>query len=260
MFQLVRNLYKYRDLLSSLVHREIIARYKQSVLGPAWAVFQPLPLMVLFTMIRSFVGGIPSDGLPYPIFAYSALLPWTFFSNSVSFGTPSIVRNAGIIRKIYFPREIFPIATALTSFFDFLMASVIYMGLMIWYRIPVSPWLFLLPVFLVTQVILAIGIALIFSAIGAFRRDVVFGVPLLMQFWMFLNPIMYPLSSVPDQYRFLYLLNPMAGILDGYRSILVKHTAPEWTPVLYGVAGAVIVFYVGYLFFKSLEMRFADVV
>lgn len=253
------NLYRNRELLFALVKREYSARYKQSILGPAWAILQPFVLMVLFTIIRSFIS-IPSDGIPYPIFAYSALLPWTFFSNSISFASASIVQNAGILRKIYFPRELFPIAAALTSSIDFGLSFIIYIGMMIWYRISVSIWILLLPALLLTQLMLALGFALVFSAIGAFRRDVIFGTPLLMQFWMFLCPIMYPLSSVPEKYRAFYLLNPMAGLVDAYRTILVKQGAPELQPILFGLVGSIAVFLIGYWFFKSLEMRFADVV
>ena len=258
-FNLIGNLIQYRELLFVLVRKDIQARYRQSLLGPAWAIFQPLILMVLFTIIRSFVG-IPSEGIPYPIFVYSALLPWTFFSNSISWATPSLIQNRGIIQKIYFPRELFPLAAGLVSIFDFAMAFVLYVGLMIFYGIPVGFSILLLPVLLVVQVCLAMGISLVTSTFGVFRRDIVFAMPLLLQFWMFLCPVMYPLSAVPERYRSLYLLNPMSGIIDSYRMILVKGSMPELAPLVYGVVGSLVVLALGYAFFKSFEMRFADII
>lgn len=258
LYQL-KKLLEYRELLFELVKRRIITRYKQSILGPAWAILQPLVLMVMFTMIRFFVG-ISSDGIPYPIFVYSALLPWSFFANSVSFATPSIVQNAGIIRKIYFPRELFQIAAVLTSLFDFLIASIIYCALMVYYKISVSFWILLLPVLLLIQILLALGISFVTAAMSVFRRDLIHGVPLVMQFWMFACPVVYPLSAVPDKYRSIYLLNPMAGIINCYRAVLVKGSQPDLSLLCYGSIAAIVVFLIGYYYFKRLEMRFADIV
>jgi len=252
-------IFKYRHLLAALMRKDISARYKQSLLGPAWALFQPLVLMGLFSLLQLFVN-IPSEGIPYPIFVYSALLPWTFFANSILYATSSITGNSGIIKKIYFPREIFPISASLTSLFDFLMASVVYAFLIVYYGVGVSYSIFLLPLLLVIQLVLAIGISFFTSSLATFRRDVVHAMPLLLQFWMFLCPVMYPLSTVPSNYRPYYLLNPMAGIIDCYRSVLIKGSVPELQPLLYGAAGSLIVFAAGYWFFKSLEMKFADVV
>ena len=239
MIALVRNLYTYRELLESLVRREIAARYRQTLLGPAWAILQPLVLMVLFTMIQTFIS-IPSDGIPYPLFAYAALLPWTFFSNSIVFAAPSIIQNRGIVQKIYFPRELFPTAAVLVTLFDFAMAFVVLLGLMLFYGIVPKPTLVLLPILLLIQLLLSLGVGYMAAALGAFKRDVVFGMPFIMQFWMFLSPVVYSLSSVPEKYRALYLLNPM--------------------PLGYATFGAVLVLFLGYRVFRALEMRFADVV
>jgi len=254
-----KNIWQYRELMMALLRKDISARYKQSVLGPAWALFQPVVLMGLFTIIQVFLN-IPSEGIPYPIFVYSALLPWTFFSNSILYSTSSIVSNSQIIRKIYFPREIFPFSAGLASTFDFCMASIVYVALMLYYGIGVSYSLLLLPILLVIQIALALGISLLTSSIAVFRRDIMHAMPVLLQFWMFMTPVMYPLSTVPEKYRGIYMLNPMAGIIDAYRSILVKQSFPDAQPLLYAILGASAVFVAGLFVFKKLEMKFADVV
>lgn len=259
MLELIRNLYAYRELIASLVKRDLAARYKQSLLGPAWAVLQPLTLMVLFTVIRSFVE-IPSEGLPYPLFVFAALLPWTFFSNSIVFATPSIVLNAGIVRKIYFPREVFPTAAVAVTLIDFAAAFVVLLGLMAFYRVVPSPFLFLLPLLLLIQCGLSLGVGYITAALGAFKRDVAFGMPFVMQFWLYISPVIYPLSSVPERYRPLYLMNPMAGLIEAYRAVLVKGQLPDLAPVGYAAVGSALILVGGYRAFKALEMQFADVV
>jgi len=259
MISLIRNLYTYRELLESLVRREVAARYRQTFLGPVWAILQPLILMVLFTLIRGFVS-IPSEGAPYPVFVYAALLPWTFFSNAIVYATPSIVRNRGIVQKIYFPREIFPTAAALVTLFDFAMASVVLAGLMLFYGTALRPTVLLVPVLLLIQLLLSLGVGYVTSALGAFRRDVVYGIPFIMQFWLYVSPVMYPLSSVPERYRSLYLLNPMAGLIEAYRKLIVFGQWPDLVPLAYAAGGAILVLLLGYRLFKALEMQFADVV
>lgn len=258
-FYQFKKIFEYRELLFELMKRQIIVRYKQSILGPAWAIFQPLVLMVIFTMVHSFIS-IPSEGIPYPIFVYSALLPWSLFANSVSFATPTIVQNAGIIHKIYFSRELFQIAAVLTSLFDFLIASAIYGVLMAYYKIPISFWILLLPLLLLIQILLALGISFITATMAVFRRDIIYGVPLVMQFWMFACPVIYPLSTVTGKYRSIYLINPMAGIIDCYRAVLVRGSQPDLSLIWYGSITAISVLLMGYYYFKSQEMRFADIV
>ena len=250
----------YRELLYNWVLRAIKVRYKQSLLGVAWAVLQPLSLTVIFTLVFTLFARIPTEGIPYPIFSYCALLPWTFFANSLSFATPSLVSNMSLVTKIYFPREIFPLASVLASFFDFLVASVIFLGMMLYYRVSPSPLFLLVPLVLVVQVMLTVGIALLASAINVFYRDVRFVIPLAMQLWMYASPVVYPVSAVPERLQPFYLLNPMAPIIDSYRRVILQGQMPDW-PYL-GLAALIsgLLLVVGYGYFKRVEMEFADII
>ena len=229
------------------------------MVGPAWAVLFPLTLMLIFTLVRSFVG-IESDGIPYPLFAYSALLPWTLFASSVNYATPRIVLSRALIRKIYFPREILPISGVLTALVDFAIAFLVLVGMMAYYRVIPGWSILLVPGLLVVQLGLGIGVGLVTSALGAFRRDIVVAVPLLTQFWMFMCPVVYPLSAVPEKYQTLYLLNPMAGLIEAWRTVLVLGEFPEARLLVSGLIGTGLILSVGYWLFKRLEMQFADVV
>lgn len=259
MIKFFKDLIKYRELLLALLYKEIAVRYKQSILGPAWALLQPLALMLIFTAVRSFIS-IPSDGIPYPIFAYAALMPWTFFANTVTHASPSIVANAAVIKKIYFPREVFPVAAAMATGFDFLISAPIYLGLMIYYGIYPGLTLLFIPVLLFIQLTFAIGLGLITSILGGFRRDIIIGVPLIMNLWMFLTPVIYPLSSVPERYLSIYLLNPMAGLIEGYRQILLFNKLPEFWMLSYSIIGAAVALMVGIAIFRKLERKLADIV
>lgn len=256
---LVRNLYTYRDLIESLAYREITGRYRQSFLGPGWAIIQPVALMLLFSGLRSFIE-IPSDGFPYPIFAFTALLPWTLFTNSVVFSVSSVVQNGNIIRKIYFPREVFPTVTVLVTLFDFFIAFGILLILILLYRIPLHITMLLLPFLVLIQLVLALGVAYAVSALAVFRRDVVFGTPFVMQFWMYASPVIYPTSAVPERFRWLYNLNPMAGLIEAYRSVILRGELPNLTTLFIATTASALALVFGYWLFKSLEMRFADVV
>lgn len=259
MLKLIRNLWKYRELTLSLARREVIARYKQSLLGPAWALLQPLALMLTFTFVNSFVR-LPSHGRPYPIFAYSALLPWTMFQNGVMLATPSIIVNSGLIKKIYFPREVLPVSATLVSLFDFMMAFLVFIGLMIYYHAPPGRGIVLLPVLVLVQLVFSLGIGFLTSAIGTFKRDMVFATFFILQIWMYASPVIYPLDSVPEKYRTLYLLNPMVGILSGFRSILLADYPVNGKALAAGVVGAFVTLVVGFSVFKALERWYADVV
>ncbi len=259
MVRLVSNVWEYRELTGNLVRREVLARYKQSLLGPAWALLQPLLLMLTFTFVQTFVK-FPSDGLPYPIFAYSALLPWTMFQSAVTLSTPSIVLNAGIIKKIYFPREVFPVAATLVSLFDFFMAFTVLLGLMWYYDVTPNPWIALLPVLLIIQLTFSLGVGLITSALGTFKRDIIFAAFFVLQIWMYASPVIYPLSAVPAEWKTLYLLNPMAGIIDSFRTVMIGSGPPDTMALAFGAAGALLALIVGYSVFKGLERWYADVV
>lgn len=253
-------LVQYRDLLWLWMLREVQVRYKQSLLGIAWAVLQPLTLMTIFTIVFSRLVPIDTGGIPYPIFSYVALVPWTFFTTSLNFGIVSLVNNMNLVTKIYFPREILPLASVGAAFVDFLISAVILVGMMLVYGIIpgwVSLWIFPL---LIVQIALTIAVVLLGAAFLVFFRDVRFVVPLLVQMWMYATPVIYPASSVPAQFRALYFLNPMAGVIDGYRQVLLRGSPPALNTLLPGVVVTLVLLSIGYVFFKRSEPVFADLI
>lgn len=256
-----RELWKHRELLWLLTQREIKVRYKQSVLGVAWAVLQPLSLMVVFTVFFSWFARIESDGIPYPLFSYAALLPWTFFSTSLSFAIPSLIANSHIITKIYFPREVIPLATVLAAFVDFLIAAAVFVLLVVVYRIPPSWNLFYVLPIVVIQILFTVGVCLLLSAFTVLYRDVRHTLPLVIQIWMFVTPILYPASVVPQRWRAWYFsLNPMAAIIDGYRRAILQQQPPQFNYLLLAAAVSCLLVLIGYKYFKHLEREFADIV
>lgn len=256
----LRELFSYNELLYNITLREIKIRYKQSVLGAMWAIIQPLSMMLIFTVVFSMFAKIPSDGIPYPIFSYVALLPWTFFASSLSFAIPSISNNANLVTKVYFPREIFPIASVLAAGVDLVIASAIFAMMMVFYRVPLTWYtLYVVPLVLL-QATLALGVSFWASAVNVRYRDIKYALPFVLQLWMYATPIVYPLSVVPQQYRLLYVLNPMAGIIDAYRRAVLLGSPPESTSVGVSALLAVIVFALAYTYFKRQEATFADVV
>ncbi len=246
------------NLLWALVYRDIRVRYRRSFLGPAWAIIQPLMLMVVFTIIRGIVT-IPSDGVPYVIFSYSALVPWMFFSKATQACGASIISNASIIKKIDIPREILPLAAVLTAAFDLLMSGLVLVGMMIWFRVPVNETLLWIPVLVLMTGMLAMGIGMFLSAFGTFKRDFLMASGFLIQLWLYVSPIIYPISSVPEQWRSLYELNPMVGILEGFRTVLVKGVSPNLNLLMVSVFGMCIVWIIAHPLFRKMSQYFADV-
>ena len=253
-------LYQYRDLLWLWTAREIRVRYKQSLLGVAWAIVQPLTLTVVFTLVFSQVVRIDTGGIPYPLFAFSALVPWTFFATSLSFGISSLVNNLNLVTKIYFPREVLPLASVGAALLDFAVAFFIFGGMLAVYRIWPGPLALWVVALLLIQTILTIGIVLTGSALIVFFRDVRFLVPLLTQLWMYATPIIYPVDLVPERLRPYYFINPMAGIIDSYRRVLVIGQAPRMPALLTAAAVSCLVCLIGYVLFKRLEPLFADLI
>lgn len=250
----------YRNLLWLWTLREIKVRYKQSILGGAWAILQPLLLTLMFTLIFSYFVKLPSDGVPYPIFIYTAMLPWTFLSTSVGFGIPSLVTNLNLITKVFFPREVLPLASIAAALFDFLIASSIFILLLIYYRMPITLEYLWLPAIMLVQIVLTLGVVFIGSALNVFFRDLRFVVPLLLQLWMYASPVVYPISAVPEEILPLYMLNPMAGIIDSYRRILL-HGQPPHLPYLgFATLLSLIIGLLGYHYFKREEWKFADLI
>lgn len=256
-----RELWRHRELLWLLTQREIKVRYKQSALGVAWAVLQPFSLMVVFTVFFSWFARMQSDGIPYPLFSYAALLPWTFFSTSLSFAIPSLIANSHIITKIYFPREVIPLASVLAAFLDFLIASAVFVALLAFYRVPPSWNLLYVAPIVAIQILFTVGVSLLLSAFTVLYRDVRHTLPLVIQIWMFVTPILYPASVVPERWRGWYFsLNPMAAIIDGYRRAVIQGGTPQLNYLLLAAAVSCMLVLAGYKYFKHLEREFADIV
>lgn len=256
----VQTLISYRYLLWMWTLREIKVRYKQSILGGAWAVLQPLSLMIIFTIVFSLFARLPTGGVPYPVFSYTALLPWTFLATSIAFAVPSLVNNMNLVTKAHFPREILPLAVIGAAFVDFAIAAIIFVPMMLIYRIPVHSTLIWVPLLVLTQIVLTFGVVLIGSAVNVFFRDIRFIVPLAIQLWMYASPVIYPVSVVPEELRTLYMLNPMAGLLTSYRRVILHGLPPS--PQDLGIAAVIAGFLciVGYWFFKRVERQFADII
>ena len=253
-------LWEYRELLYFLVWRELKVRYKQTAVGAAWAVLQPFLTMLIFSLFFGKLAHIPSGGLPYPVFYYSALLPWMYFAASLQNATNKIVENQNVITKVYFPRLILPISATLSGLVDFGISFLMFIAIMVYYRIHPSWAVLMLPVFLLLAVLTALGMGLWLSALNAIYRDVRFVVPFLVQFWMFASPVVYPSSLVPEKWRWLYGLNPMAGVIEGFRWSLAGSGDPPSRMLLASSAVVVAVLFGGLMYFQKMETTVADVV
>jgi lipopolysaccharide transport system permease protein len=256
----IRILFRFRYLLWMWTVREIKVRYKQSILGGAWAILQPLSLVVIFTVVFSLFVRMPTGGVPYPIFAYTALLPWTLLATSVTFAIPSLVNNLNLVTNAYFPREILPVAVTAAAFIDFCVASVIFAVMMVLYRVPVHWTLVWVPLLIGVQIILILGITFLGSAISVFFRDVRFVVPLGLQLWLYATPVIYPESLVPERLRTLYMLNPMAGLIASYRRVILRGLHPAPLDLGLAVALSMALCIAAYWFFKRVERQFADII
>jgi lipopolysaccharide transport system permease protein len=253
-------LWAYRELLYFFVWRDIKVRYKQTVIGAAWAVLQPVLTMIVFSLFFGKLAKIPSQGLPYPIFYYSALLPWMYFATAMQGATNIVVDNQRVITKIYFPRVVLPIASVLSGLLDFAISFVVFLVMMAYYRIMPMASVIWLPAFLLLAVLTALGVGLWLSALNALYRDVRYVVPFLVQFWMFASPVAYPSSLVPERWRWLYGLNPMAGVIEGFRWALTGHGQPPGI-LLAASSGAVLVLvFSGLIYYPAVEGTMADVV
>jgi len=259
MLTYIRNFWQYRELLYFFVLREIKAKYKQAVLGVAWAFLQPLVLIAVFTVVFSYFARLPSDGAPYALFSYCALLPWQFFATVLTRGTGSLVSHQGLVQKVYFPREIIVFAVVASAIVDFTIGGIILWGLLWYYGIPLAIHSFLiLPVFAI-QACFVVGIILILSPLNVFFRDIGLLIPLIIQVWMYATPIIYPMSLVPERFRPFYALNPMAGIIEAYRKILLHGTTPELVSLSIAAAVSCVILVAGLTYFKRVEFKLADV-
>ena len=252
-------LVKHRELLGIWIGREIKIRYKQSFLGAAWAILQPLALMLVFTLVFSRFVQVPTNGIPYPVFSYTAVLPRTFFATAITFGVPSLISNMNLVTKTYFPREILPLGAIGASFVDFMVASSIFVVMLYIYGVQLTSFVLWVPALLLIQILLTIGIILLASAAIVFYRDVRFIVPVALQLWLYASPVIYPASVVPEYLQTLYSLNPMVGIIEGYRATLLYGQPPP-SSIIYSAAISVFLVVLGYFVFKRLEPSFADVI
>jgi lipopolysaccharide transport system permease protein len=250
----------YAELFMNLTRREVKGRYSQSLFGAGWAIAQPLATMAVFTLVFARLGQMPSGGAPYPLFAYAALVPWFFFSNSVTSGTMSLVTYRNIVTKTYFPREIVPLAQVGSRLVDLSAAAALYVVLMAYYGVGLRGWSAAVPLFFGLLLLFTVGVTLATSALNVFYRDVGPVMQIGLQLWLYLTPVAYPLSAVPDRYRPLFLLNPLTGVVEGLRAVLVFGREPEWGVV--GVSAALIggVFVGALVLFKRTDKSFADVI
>lgn len=253
-------LWDYRELLYFIVWRELKVRYKQTAVGAAWAVIQPFLTMLVFSLFFGKLGHIPSGGLPYPVFYYSALLPWMYFAASLQNATNKIVENQHVITKVYFPRLILPISGVLSGLVDFGISFLMFIAILAFYRIQPSGAIVMLPIFLLLAVLTALGVGLWLSALNALYRDVRFVMPFLIQFWMFASPVAYPSSLVPEKWRWLYGLNPMTGVIDGFRWSLTGSGQPPTAPLIASSVVVIAVLFGGLMYFQKTETTMADVV
>ena len=266
IFGNLANLWQYFDLLLTLTAHRIKVRYKQSALGLAWAVVQPLALMLIYTVIFSYIARMPSDGAPYAVFAYTALLPWTTFATALGNATNGVVNHAGLITKVYFPREILPLSYILSALVDFAIASVVLAGLLFYYRIPLTLNILYAAPIILTMMIFVLAVALFLSVLQVRFRDIGVGLPLLIQIWMFATPVIYPLSTVmgsakiPAALKFLYSLNPMVGIVENFRRVVLHGTPPDFTSLALAVGVSLVLLPITYMYFKQTEATMADVI
>ena len=262
------DIWRYRELIYFLIWRDIKVRYKQTALGAAWAIIQPFFTMIVFTIFFGRLAGIPSDGVPYPIFSYTGLLPWGLFTQGLSDAGRAMVANRAMITKVYFPRLVIPIASVLSGLVDFLIAFVILIGMIFYYNyvpgeyepIAITPAILTLPLFILLALITSLGVGLWLSALNVKYRDINYILPFLTQFWLFVTPIAYPASMVPEQWRWLYALNPMTGVVEGFRWALLGTGDGPSLMLAVSSTIAVLSLITGLFYFRRMERTFADMV
>jgi homopolymeric O-antigen transport system permease protein len=256
----LHDILEYRELLYFLGWRDIKVRYKQTALGAAWAIIQPFFTMVVFSVFFGKLGKIPSDGIPYPIFAYAALVPWTFFANGLNQSSNSLVSGAQLIKKVYFPRLIVPVAAVLAGVVDFVLAFIVLLGMMFYYGLTPTANVVWLPAFLLLALITSLGVGLWLSTLNVRYRDVRYAVPFITQFWLFATPIAYPSTLLSEPWRTLYGLNPMVGVVEGFRWALLRTDTQPGAMILVSCLMALAILISGAFYFRRMEKTFADVV
>lgn len=255
----LRELWAYRELLYFLVWREIKLRYKQTILGATWAIIQPFFMMVIFTLFFGKFVDIPSEGIPYPLFSYAALLPWMLFSEGINRSVNSLIQDNNLIKKIYFPRLIMPLSGSISPLVDFMFSFAVFIGIMFFFGFSLSLRIFWLPVFLILALITSLAVGLWLSAINVQYRDVRYVTPFLIQFWFFASPVVYSSISLPKSWQLLYGLNPMVGVIEGFRWVLLG-TKPPTSLMIVSVTIVLIILISGVFYFRKMEKIFADVI
>ena len=256
----LKKIWNYRELFYFLTKRDIKVRYKQTVLGGLWAIIQPVFTMVVFSLLFGRLAKMPSDGIPYPIFVYAGLLPWTYFANALSASGNSLVGSANLITKVYFPRLIVPASASLAGLIDFFVAMIVLCALMVYYQFLPAFGILLFPFLVGLTFLCAVGVGLWLSALNVQYRDIRYVIPFLIQLWMFVSPVIYPVSMINEKYQWLLALNPMGGVIKAYRASLLGHLPIDW--FLLGISTAIILvlFISGLYYFRRMEKVFADVV
>jgi len=256
----VRELWHYRELLWRLTWRDIAVRYKQTSIGVTWAILQPFLTMFVFTLVFGKFAQFPSKGIPYPIFTYSALLPWTYFAASVALSGGSLVSNRGLVTKVYFPRVLLPLAGVTVPIVDLLLAFTVLIGMMAWFDVWPGPALVLAPLFLLMALVTALGVGLFLSAVNVRYRDVPYAIPFLIQIWLYLSGVVYAISALPERWQWVLALNPMTAVISGFQWGVVDTARPDPGKTLVSVASMLAMFLVGLWYFRRSEPRFADTI
>jgi lipopolysaccharide transport system permease protein len=255
----LNDVWDFRELLFLLAWRDVKVRYKQTALGFGWAIIPPLLNMVAFSLIFGGLAKVPSSGLPYPVFTYAALVPWFYFSQAAARGAGSLVGSSALVSKVYFPRMIIPLAAVLTPVVDFLLALVVLFALMGWYGIAPTWGALALPGFFLLAFATALAVALVLSAVNVRYRDVTLGIAFLLQFWMYISPVIYPASLVPHSVRLVYSLNPMTGVIDGFRWGLLGLARPDLAALAVSCGAVVVLLFAGLVYFRRTERTFVDI-
>jgi len=254
-----QELWQYRDLFFFLVWRDIKTRYAQSILGIGWAVIQPVFSMVVFTIVFGRLAEVNSEGVPYAIFSYTALVPWTYFSSSLTSSSSSLITSKNLITKVYFPRLVIPIAPVLAKLIDFGISFLILLGLMVWYGVRPTLGALLVPLFVILMMLTAAGVGMWLTALSIQYRDIRYGSNFFVQLLMYASPVIYATSAIPERYQILYALNPMVGVIEGFRAVLLGTRVIPWDFLGVGTLMAVVFFISGAIYFRSMERYFADV-
>ncbi len=254
-----QELWRYRDLFWFLVWRDIKTRYAQSILGVGWAIIQPVFSMIIFTIVFGNLAKVNSEGVPYAIFSFTALVPWTFFSNSLTSSSGSLVTSKNMITKVYFPRLVIPVAPVLATLIDFAISFIILLGLMLWFGIVPTVWSLLIPLLVLLMVLTSTGVGMWLTALAIQYRDIRYGATFFVQLLMYASPVIYPTSSIPEKYRLFYSLNPMVGVIEGFRAALLGTRSMPWEYLGIGTGMAIFLFVTGALYFRRMERFFADV-